>query len=94
MFLPAFVFSALSSLALDRLRTSAFARAFLQGVNAAAVALIAVVLVTLAAAAFAGPLPVAVAAAAAVAVFALRVHPTLVLVSAAIIGALSSFVWT
>ncbi len=54
IFLPAFVFSAVSSTFLDRLNRSRLARAFLDGVNAAAVALIAVVLVRLASAAFTG----------------------------------------
>jgi chromate transporter len=43
IFLPAFVFVALSVTLLERLRTSGRARAFLDGVNAAAVGLIAVV---------------------------------------------------
>ena len=92
MFLPAFVFSALSALVLDRLRASTAARAFLDGVNAAAVALIAVVLITLARAAFTGALPVALAAGAAVAVFLLRLNSSLVLLAAALVGALSAVV--
>ena len=92
MFLPAFVFSALSSAVFDRLTRSRTLRAFLDGVNVAAVALIAVTLVTLARAAFTGPLPVAIGAAAAVAVFAARVNGSLVLLAAAVLGAILSVV--
>ena len=90
MFRPAFVFSALSSVMLDRLKTSALARAFLDGVNVAAVALIAVVIVTLGRAAFTGWWTVGIAVVAAVLLFGTRVHPTLVLLAAALLGALMS----
>jgi chromate transporter len=87
MFLPAFIFSALSSVALDRWRASRATMAFLEGVNAAAVALIAVVLVRLAAAAFTGIVPIGVAVLAACAVFAARVNSAIVLAAAALFGA-------
>ena len=87
MFLPAFVFSALSSAVLDRLTHSRVANAFLQGVNAAAVALIAVVLVRLATAAFTGPASIIIGLIAAAAILYLRVNPSLVLAGAAIGGA-------
>jgi chromate transporter len=92
MFLPAFVFSALSSAVLDRLTRSRTLRTFLDGVNVAAVALIAVTLVTLARAAFTGLVPVAIAVAAAVAVFAARLNGSLVLLAAALGGALLALV--
>lgn len=88
MFLPAFVFAALGSVALERLRASRAARAFLDGVNAAAVALIAVVIVTLGRVAFAGPAGIAIGIAAALAIFAGRVNATLVLLAAAAVGAI------
>jgi chromate transporter len=88
MFLPAFVFSALSSAVLDRLTRSRIAVAFLQGVNAAAVALIAVVLVRLAAAAFTGLSSIIIGLIAATAILYLRVNPSLVLAGAAAAGAL------
>ena len=88
MFVPAFVFSALSSLVLERLRRSRVAGVFLDGVNAAAVALIAVVVWRLAETAFVGWLSVLIAAIAAAVLFGTRVHPTLVLVAAALGGAL------
>ena len=88
MFVPAFVFSALSALALDRLKTSRVARAFLDGVNAAAVALIVVVLVTFARATFVGWPSIAMAVLAAAVLFGTSVHPTVILVIAAACGAL------
>lgn len=90
MFLPAFAFSAMSAVVLDRLSKSAAARAFLDGVNAAAVALVMVVVFTLARTAFAGWLSIVSGFAAAVLLFVLRIHPTVVLFMAAIGGA----IWT
>jgi chromate transporter len=87
MFLPAFVFSAASTLVLARLLRSPRARAFLEGVNAAAVALIAVVLVRLGASAFDGPMAIAIALAAAAALFYARINASLVLAGAAMVGA-------
>jgi chromate transporter len=88
MFLPAFVFSAISSAALDRLTRSRVALAFLQGVNAAAVALIAVVLVRLATTAFTGPASIVIGLIAAAAILYARVNPSLVLAGAAGLGGL------
>jgi chromate transporter len=87
MFLPAFVFSALSSVVLDRLTESRVALAFLQGVNAAAVALIGVVLVRLATTAFTGPASIVIGVTAAVAIFYMRINASLVLAAAALVGA-------
>jgi len=61
---------------------------FLQGVNGAAVGLIAVTLVTLARGALTGPVPIGIAALAAVAVFVGRLNSALVLAAAALGGAL------
>ena len=87
MFLPAFVCAALSSLVLDRLAASRYARAFLDGVNAAAVALIAVTAIALARTAFSGALPVVIGVAALIALLVMRLNPSWVLVGAALIGA-------
>jgi chromate transporter len=87
MFLPAFVLTALSSLVLERLSASRYARAFLDGVNAAAVALIVVVVIALARTAFSGALPVAVGILAAVAILIARFNPSWVLLAAAVTGA-------
>ena len=88
MFFPAFVFAALSSILLDRLSRSRLARAFLEGVNAAAVALIAVVLVRLAAAAFTGPVSIVLGVLATVAILYARVNASVILLVAAGLGAL------
>jgi chromate transporter len=61
IFLPAFLASALSVSVLNRLRGSRRARAFLDGVNAAAVGLLAVVAVQLAVGTLVDPLALAVA---------------------------------
>jgi chromate transporter len=79
IFLPAFVCTALSAVLFERIRASRYARAFLDGVNAAAVALIAVVLVSLGQAAFTGALTLVIAAAAAIAVFGFRISSAAVL---------------
>ena len=73
---------------LDRLTRSRVARAFLDGVNAAAVALIAVMLVTLSRAAFTGPGTVVIALAAAAAIFVARANSAVVIAVAAIVGAI------
>ena len=86
VFLPAFVFAALSAGLLDRLRRSRAARAFLDGVNASAVALIAVVLIALARAAIVDSTTGAIAAAAAVLVWWLRVNSAWVILGAAVVG--------
>ena len=87
MFLPAFVLTALSSLVLERLRASRYARAFLDGVNAAAIALIVVAVITLARTAFSGALPVAMGILAALAILVVRLNPSGVLLAAAVTGA-------
>jgi chromate transporter len=91
IFLPAFMFTALSAAFFDRIRASPYARAFLDGVNAAAVALIATVLVSLGRSAFTGAITIAIGVAAAVAVFGFRVSATVVLGAAAAGGLLSGF---
>ena len=92
IFLPAFVFTALSAVLFERIRGSRYARAFLDGVNAAAVALIAVVLLSLGRAAFTGPVPVGVACAAAVAIFYFRANSSIVLGGAVVGGLLVGLV--
>jgi chromate transporter len=94
IFLPAFAGTALSVVLVDRIRASRHARAFLDGVNAAAVALIAGVLVSLGQAAFTGLIAVAIAAVAAVAIFAFRLSSAVVLGIAAAGGLLVGLVRT
>ena len=88
IFLPAFVFSALASTVVERLGKSPRVRVFLQGVNCAAVGLIAVTLVTLARGALTGLVPIGIALVAVVAVFVVRLNSALVLAAAALGGAL------
>jgi chromate transporter len=88
IFLPAFVFTALSAVLFDRLRASRYARAFLDGVNAAAVSLIGVVLISLGQTAFVGPVTVLIGGGAAIGVFAFRLSSALVLAAAAAGGLL------
>jgi chromate transporter len=87
MFTPAFIASALSSLGYERLRHSAAARRFLDGVNAAAVALIGLVLVDLARSSWTSWRALLLVGLAAVALFGLRLSSGLVLLAAAGVGA-------
>jgi chromate transporter len=86
IFLPAFVFSALSVRALTRVKDTGPARWFLDGVNAAAVALIGVVVVTLARHALVDVATVSTAIAALVLVAFLRVHAAWMILAAAAVG--------
>jgi chromate transporter len=89
IFLPAFVFVALSGPLVPRIRRSPAASAFLDGVNAASVALIAVVAVQLARAALATPLLALAGAAALLLLVRFRVSSTWLVLAAALAGALA-----
>ncbi len=86
IFLPAFIFVAVSAPWIPRMRRSAVAGAFLDGVNAASLALMAVVTLRLLGAAFVDPPTVALGAASMAALLLLRkVNPIwLILVGAAV----------
>ena len=86
IFLPAFLFCALSVRVLRRVGDRGAARAFLDGVNAAAVALIGVVVAVLARHAIVDVLTMAAAATAFVLIVLLRVNPAWVIVAAAGVG--------
>jgi len=88
MFLPAFAFTALSAPLLHRLRSAPAARAFLDGVNGAAVAVIALVSWTLARTAISDLPTAALAMVAGVLVLGLRVNSSWVLAGAALAGML------
>ena len=90
MFLPAFLFAALSSVAFERLNRSTLMRRFLAGVNAAAVALIALTLFSLARATLQGPVTLAIALCAFVLIFVVRTSPMVILTGAAVCGAIWS----
>ena len=87
IFLPSFVFTALSAGVLHRLQGSAVARRFLDGVSGAAVALIALVTWTLAQAAVTDMTMAALAVSAAVLVGWFRLNSSWALAGAAAIGA-------
>ena len=86
IFLPAFLFTALSATVLHRVRNAPAVRGFLDGVNAAAVALIAVVLYELTHSALVDITMVAIAVISAVLIFWLKVNSAWVIVGAAAIG--------
>lgn len=86
IFLPAFVFVALSVPLLPRLRRSAVAGAFLDGVNAASLALMAVVTVQLGRAALVDGVAVSLLAASAVLLLRFRVGATWLVLGGAAVG--------
>lgn len=92
IFLPAFVFVALSIPLLPRLRRSKFAGAFLDGVNAASLALMAVVTVQLGRAALVDGLTLALAAVSALLLLRYRLNATWLLLGGAAVGLLRAAV--
>lgn len=86
IFLPAFLYVAASGRLLPRLRRSAAARAFLRGVAAASLALMAAVTVTLARGTLTGAVPAAIAGAALVLLLRFRVPASALLAGAAVVG--------
>jgi chromate transporter len=90
IFLPAFVFVALSGPFVPRLRRSPLAGAALDGVNAASLALMAVVTWQLAAATLTSVLPIVMCVASLAALLWYRINPTWLILGAAIVGFLRS----
>jgi len=86
IFLPAFVLVALSGPLVPRLRASAAAGAFLDGVNAASLALMAVVTIQLGRDALARPASIAIAIAAAVLLLRFRVNSAWLVAGGAVVG--------
>jgi chromate transporter len=86
VFLPAFVYVGLGRVVLPRLRGSAVAASFLDGVNVAAVALMAVVTWQLGRAAVIDFATVAIAVVSLVLVFRCRVGPLWLVIAGAILG--------
>ena len=86
MFVPAFTYVALTASVLPRIRKSPNAGAFLDGVNAAAVALMAFVGFQFAREVVTSPLSVAIAAVAGVLVFRYRVNSAWVVLGGAVAG--------
>ncbi len=92
IFLPSFVFVAILNPLIPRLRESAWASAFLDAVNVAAIGLMAAVLVELGRGALVGWLPRLIFAAALLAILRFRVGTPWVVLGAAALGALSRVV--
>ena len=88
IFLPSFIFVAVSNPIIPKLRRSPWAGAALDGVNASSLGLMAGVTVDLARASFTDPLTILIGAAAAGALFFLRVNPTWLMLAGGIIGLL------
>jgi chromate transporter len=86
IFLPAFVFVAASGPLVPRLRRSPAARAVLDGVNVASLALMLVVTIQLGREALAGPVGIAIALASAVALIRYRVSAAWLLLAGAAVG--------
>ena len=86
VFLPAFVFVAASVRMLDRLRTSRRARAFLDGVNAAAVGVLATTAARLGDSAIVDPITAAIALVAAVLLLIGRVGPVALILAGGAAG--------
>jgi chromate transporter len=86
IFLPAFVFVAASGPLIPVVRRSPGARAVLDGVNVASLALMTVVLAQLARSALAGPAGIALALASAVALLRFRVSASWLVLAGAALG--------
>jgi chromate transporter len=89
IFLPAFVFVALSGPLVPRLRRSPLAGAVLDGVNVASLALMAVVTARLARSALTGPATIALAVASALLLLRWRVNSAWLVLGGALVGVLS-----
>ena len=94
IFLPAFIFVALSIPLLPRLRRSRFAGAFLDGVNAASLALMAVVTVQLGRAAIVDGITIALAVASAALLLRYRINATWLILGGAVVGLLRAAILT
>jgi chromate transporter len=88
IFLPSFIFVAISNPLIPRLRKSAFAGALLDGVNVAALGLMAAVTWQLGQAAIVDPLTIVLALAALVALFRFKVNSFWLVLGGALAGAL------
>jgi chromate transporter len=86
IFLPSFVFVALSGPLIPRIRSSALAGAFLDGVNASSLALMAAVTVQLGQSAVIDPLTILLAVSSAVLLLRFKVNSAWLILGAAILG--------
>jgi chromate transporter len=90
IFLPGFIFVAISNPLIPRIRQSPLLSALLDGVNVAAIGLMAAVTVELAQSALVDPLTIVLAVAAAVLLVRYKVNSTWLIIGGAAVGLLSS----
>jgi chromate transporter len=88
IFLPAFIFVALSGVLLPRLRRSPSARTVLDGVNVASLALMAIVTVQLSQAAIVDAVTAAIAAVSMLLLFRFRINSAWLVIGAGVAGLL------
>jgi chromate transporter len=86
IFLPSFVFVALTNPLIPKIRNSAWASAFLDGVNASALGLMAAVTLQLGASSLVDPLTVAIAAGAGILLLRFKVNSTWIILGGAGLG--------
>jgi len=86
IFLPAFVFVAISNPIVPRLRNSPWTAGLLDGVNVASLGLMAAVTVLLVQAAFVDPLTIALGAISAVLLFRFKINSTWLVLGGAVVG--------
>ncbi len=92
IFLPSFIFVAISNPLIPRLRQSKWAGSLLDGVNVASLGLMAVVTLQLGQAALIDPLTIALALIAAVLLFRYKVNTTWLIAGGALVGVISAAV--
>ncbi|HWQ83235.1 MAG TPA: chromate efflux transporter [Anaerolineales bacterium] len=91
IFLPSFIFVALSNPLIPRLRSSPWAAGFLDGVILASLGLMAAVTFELAQDAFSGPFAIAIALLSALLLFRFKVNTTWIILGGAFLGVLAHF---
>lgn len=92
IFLPSFIFVAISHPFIPKMRQSKWAGAFLDGVNAAAVGLMAAITIELARAAFIDPITIALGLIAAVLLIRFNVNSLWLVLGGGLIGAVVGFI--
>ncbi len=90
IFLPSFIFVAISNPIIPRLRQSPWAGALLDGVNVTSLSLMAAVTLQLGRAALIDPLTIALAIIAAILLFRFKINSTWLVIGGALIGLLAS----
>ncbi|MBN2503034.1 MAG: chromate efflux transporter, partial [Anaerolineales bacterium] len=90
IFLPSFIYVAISNPIIPRLRQSPWAGALLDGVNVAALGLMAAVTLVLGRAALIDPLTIALALAAAILLFRFKVNTAWLVIGGALVGLLAN----